>query len=169
MFVGTAECSKRSPRVWARKSPVLLCRSSSVRGVASSTCPRATLRVIPQAGPTSWGHRAVGNGLFCFVLFFVLSASTSSPAPAESGEMRSFFFSFAASDSVCQLRCDDAFPAAKSHDKSCTSSLCVSLKTAAACAVCVCACFFFFFFVVCRVLSRACCFPVVFGQPCCVL
>lgn len=31
VFVVTAECSKRSPEVGPRKSPVLLCRSSSVR------------------------------------------------------------------------------------------------------------------------------------------
>lgn len=61
-------------------------------------------------------------------------------------------------------------PATKSHDKSCTSSLVCHWKTAAACPMCVCACVrvLLFFFVVYWDLNRACCFPVMFGQPCCV-
>lgn len=100
-----------------------------------------------------------------FCLFFFLSASTSSPAPAESGEMRSFFFLFAASDSLCQLCCNASLP--PSHmTKAAPVLLCVigRLLLHVLC-VCVCVRVLLFFFVVYWDLNRAC-FPVMFGQPC---
>lgn len=150
MFSVTAKCSKAFPRGRARKSPVLLCRSSSVRVLSRRRLPRATLHVIPQAGPNKLGLSCRRPRLYCFV--HLLSASMPSPAPAESGKMSFFFFLFAALDSLCQLCCDASPP--PSHMTKAAPVLCVSWKTAASCAVCVCVHVLFF---LCRLLGFESC------------